>query len=83
MERQSDVRGLLASARSESDKTVVEGLVGNLGYQDDHVIAVTLAVKEMAREPSDDIVINDLVWAGAFLDHLDTQGFSLRRKRAK
>lgn len=78
--RQSDVRELLMHVRGTEDKSVEEGLAGNLGYPDEVVIATVLAVKEMALEPDSEVTPNDLIWAGAFLDHLDTQGFAVHVK---
>ena len=78
--RQSDVRELLMEVRQLEDKTVEDGLAGNLGYPDEAVIATVLAVMEMGREPDREITVKDLIWAGAFLEHLDTQGMTVRAK---
>lgn len=79
-DRQSDVRELLNSLRHVEDKTIEDGLAGNLGHDDESVTAVVLAVKEMGRDPEADITVVDLIWAGAFLDHLDTLGKTVRAK---
>lgn len=78
--RQSDIRELLADIRATEDKTVEDGLAGNLGYDDDKIIAVVLSVVEMDKDPDREITVRDLIWAGAFLDHLDTQGLTVRMK---
>lgn len=82
-ERQEDVKELLASVRKIEDKSPREELASNLGYDDAVVTAAVLAAREMKREPDGPIDENDLVWAGAYLDHLDTQGFEIRRKKEK
>lgn len=79
-DRQSDVRELLSSLRSAEDKTMEDGLAANLGHDDEAVVAVVLAVKEMAKDPDGEVTVVDLIWAGAFLDHLDTQGKTVRAK---
>lgn len=79
-DRQSDVKELISGLRKTEDKTVIEGLAGNLGYDDDLVVACVLASLEMGRDPDRQIEIEDLIWAGAFLDHLDTQGFAVSSK---
>lgn len=80
MERQLDVKELIQGIRDTEDRTVEEGLAGNLGYDDDVVVATVLATKENSKDPEGDISTIDLIWAGAFLDHLDTLGFEVRRK---
>lgn len=79
-DRQSDVRELLNSVRHEEDKSIEDGLAGNLGHDDEAVISVVLAALEMGREPDREVTVKDLIWAGAFLDHLDTQGKTVRAK---
>lgn len=82
-DRQSDVRELISGVRNTDDKSVEEGLAGNLGYDDDIIVATVLAAKEMSREPDAQIEIGDLIWAGAFLDHLDTQNFQIGPKKLR
>lgn len=82
-DRQSEVRELLAAIRVEEDKTLEDGLAGNLGHDDDAVTVVVLAVLEMGKDPDREVTVNDLIWAGAFLDHLDTQGMAVRSKPRK
>lgn len=79
--RQSDVRELLNESRATDDRTLEDGIAGNLGYPDDAVVATVLAVMEMAADPEREITLRDVIWAGAFLDHLDTQGYAVRNKR--
>jgi len=83
MERQADVLELLEDCRQEEDKTVEDGLAGHLGYDDHKVVATVLAITELSNDNDRDIQVHDLIWAGAFLDHLDTQGYELRRKKDK
>jgi hypothetical protein len=78
--RQSEVRELLTAAREVEDKTLVDGLTGNLGHDDRHVEALVLVRLELTKEPDRDIVPMDLIWAGEVLDHLDTQGYHLCRR---
>lgn len=78
--RQLDVQETLSTVRETEDKTIVDGLAGNLGYDDDVVTAVVLVLVEMATDGEKEITPEDLVFAGEFLDHLDTQGFEIRRK---
>lgn len=80
-DRQSDVRELFMQLREMQDKTQEEAIAGNLGYDDDAVIAVVLATKEYSRDPASSIEIGDLIWAGGFLDYLDTQGFGVYQKQ--
>ena len=82
-DRQSDVRELLSALRQQEDKTVEDGLAGNLGYSDDVVTAVVLATHEMRSTPEADIEVRDLIWAGAFLDNLDTLNMQVRPKKVK
>ena len=82
-DRQSDVRELISFVRNLEDKTVEDGLAGNLGHDDDSVVCVVLAVLEMGKDPSREVTVNDLIWAGAFLDHLDTMGRTVRAKPRK
>lgn len=79
-DRQSEVRELISTVRKSEDKTVAEGLAGNLGYSDEAVTALVLVAKEMSRDPESEVTVIDLVWAGGFLDHLDTLGFTVTRK---
>jgi hypothetical protein len=79
-DRQSEVRELLAQAREETDKTVEDGIAGNLGYPDEIVIGVVLASYEMIQDEEVEITLINLIAAGEFLDHLDTQGLEVRRK---
>lgn len=83
MIRKEQVKELLREIRATEDKTVELGLAGNLGYPDEVVTAMILAQLENSMEPERDITIEDLLWAGAMLDHLDTQEFSVRRKKVK
>lgn len=81
MERQSDVKEIISSARNTEDKTIEDGITGNLGYPDDLIVAVVLALKEMELEDEEtEISQTDVIFAGMFLDHLDTLGFQLDRK---
>lgn len=79
-DRQLDVKELLGHVRSVDDKTIEDGLAGNLGYEDDQIIAVVLTRIEMGKDPEKEVEVVDLIWAGEFLDHLGTQGFDVRRK---
>lgn len=81
-DRQSDVRELLMDIRTTQDKTQEMGLAGNLGYPDDLIIAVVMADREL-MEREEEVNINDLILAGAFLDNLDTQGFRVKAKKVK
>ena len=83
MIRKEQVKELLREVRATEDKTVELGLAGNLGYSDEVVTAMILAQLENSEEPERDITLMDLLWAGAMLDHLDTQGFSVRQKKVK
>lgn len=80
MERQEDVKEMIATTRRIEDKTIGDALVGHLGYPDEVVTAAVLAAKEMTDDPDSEVTQNDLVWAGAYLDHLDTLGFTITRK---
>lgn len=80
MVRQENVKQLLLEIREEKDKTLEIGLASKLGYPDEIVTALILAQLEHDENPSRDIEVMDLLWAGAILDHLDTQGFAIRRK---
>lgn len=81
--RQLDIRELIAEARTADgdDKTVEGGLVSQLGYPDEVIVATVIAAMEMDKNPEREVTHLDLIWAGAYLDHLDTQGFEVRRKR--
>jgi hypothetical protein len=81
MERQAEVENIIAEAISETDKTVMDGLIGNIGHPIHTITAVVLALKESAPEPKEAIIPFDIILAGAFLDHLDTQGFKVKRKK--
>jgi hypothetical protein len=83
MERQEDVKGYIQHLRDASDKTMEEGLAGQLGYDDDTITAVVLTAKEMSSEPESMVTTIDLIWASEWLDHLDTQGYQIRRKKEK
>jgi len=83
MLRQEDVKDLLRHVRSIEDKTTEIGMAGNLGYSDEVVTALILAQLENSEEPEREVVVPDLLWAGAILDHLDTQGYNIQRKRIK
>jgi len=78
-ELQSEVQMFLAESRDAIDKSMEDGIIANLGYDDDSVVAIVLAHKEI-RNPGGDIMAMDLLWAGAFLDHLDTLGYQVIRK---
>lgn len=79
-DRQSDVRELLDEVRTREDKSRDDGLAGNLGHPDEIVIPVVLAFLELHRDPGREITVLDLIWAGEFLDHLDTQNMEVRAK---
>jgi len=83
MERQVDVKSLLKSVREIEDKTVLIAVAGNNGYDDEIITALILAFVENGEDPERQIVVPDLLWAGALLDHLDTQGFEITRKKLK
>jgi hypothetical protein len=83
MERQVEVEDIIRDAIEETDKTTMDGILGSIGYPLEVVTAVVLAMKESAPEPRDDITQFDIVLAGAFLDHLDTQGFKVKRGKLK
>lgn len=83
MNRQEEVKILLEKVREEPDKTIEEGLAGSTTWPDDKIIAVVLVRVEMSQEPERDIEILDLIWAGEFLDHLDTQNMAVRSKVKK
>lgn len=83
MIKQENVKELLRHVRSIEDKTLEIGLVSNLGYPDEVVIALILAQLENSEDPDREVVVPDLAWAGAILDHLDTQGFVVKRKKIK
>lgn len=85
MERQEDVKERLQEIRTDLRE------VGSLqsltrGYQDDPIVAIVIARSEMKPKTDDEdpnlVEDIDLVWAVEFLDHLDTQGFEIRRKRS-
>ena len=82
-DRQSSVRERLQEVRETEDKTIEEGLAGNLGYADDIVTAMVISSMDMRSEQEEEevVTVNDLIWAGAFLDNLDTLGFFVRRKK--
>ena len=80
-DRQSDVRELLSALRNLQDKRVEEALAGNLGYDDDQITVVVLSILDNTPDPDREILVDDLIWAGAFLDNLDTQGFRISRKK--
>ena len=82
-DRQSDVRELLGGVRQEQDKTKEEGLAGNLGYDDEVIVAVVLATLENTTDPARPIGVIDLLRAGGFLDHLDTLGMAVRPRKMK
>lgn len=77
MERQEEVMGLLQAVHEETDKTILVGLAGSLGHSDRAITAMVLALLEVSDDTSREIVVNDLIYAGSILDHLDTQGFEL------
>jgi hypothetical protein len=77
-DRQLDVQEMLSNSRDTEDKTIEDGLAGSLGYPDELVIAVVLVRLEMMDREEPELM--DMIWAGEFLDHLDTQGFSIRHK---
>lgn len=79
-ERQSEVLGLIESSRLIDDKTMEDGLMANLGYNDDVIVALVLAMKENTIESDQEITNFDLILAGSLLDHLDTLGYELVRK---
>jgi len=79
-DRQSDIRELLMGVRVEPDKTKEMGLAGNLGYSDDLIVAVVMTRLEMSDDPDRPVMIKDLIWAGEFLDHLDTQNYVITAK---
>jgi hypothetical protein len=83
MERQSEVANLISAAAEETDKTTMDGLLGSIGYPVEVVTAVVLAHMETSEEPRDDITQFDIILAGAFLDHLDTQGYRIAPKKIK
>jgi hypothetical protein len=83
MIKQETVKDLLRQARATEDKTIEIGLVAKLGYPDEVVTAVILAQLENSEDPDREVTLGDLLWAGAILDHLDTQGFSIRQKKIK
>lgn len=82
-DRQLEVKELLSTVRAREDKTITDGLAGNLGYDDDKITAVALARIEMGNEPDREVAEIDLIWAGEFLDHLDTQGYQAIRKASR
>lgn len=71
-EKQEAVRSLIYDRRSATDRTMVDGIIGSF-EDEDSLIAVALALKELGNDPNEDVTENDLVWAMAFIDHLDTQ----------
>ena len=77
---QEAVRSIILTARESSDKTFEDGMLSNLGYEDDTIIALVLAKIEIQGTDPIDM---DLMWAGAMLDHLDTLGYQLVRKRKR
>lgn len=79
-EVQSEVLAIIRDSREAEDKTLEDGLVSNLPYKDETVAAVVLAHKEI-RDPDGEINQMDILWAGTFLDHLDTMGYRVRRKK--
>lgn len=77
-QNQEEVRSIILTARENPDKTFEDGILSNLGYKDDTIIALVLAKLEIqGTDPTD----MDVMWAGAMLDHLDTMGYQLVRKR--
>lgn len=83
MVRQEDVKDLLHQVREVEDKTTAIAMAAKLGYPDEVVVALILAQLENSEEPERDVVIPDLIWAGAILDHLDTQGFVIHQKKVR
>lgn len=79
-ERQEDIRTMIINSRDATDKTMEEGLLASLGYDDDLIIAMVLAKLEL-QDPEAEAQPIDLMWASGMLDHLDTMGFRLRRKK--
>lgn len=79
-ENQESVREIILASRNNPDKSFEEGLVANLGYDDDTIIAMVLAKNEISQSELDEM---DLMWAGAVLDHLDTLGYQVVRKRKR
>jgi hypothetical protein len=75
MERQAEAQDRIDDLRTEVSERSL--LVAD-GYEDDILIATTLCLNEM-RGP-DGINEHDVIHAGEFLDHLDTQGFRITRK---
>jgi hypothetical protein len=78
-ERQEIVRDLIVESRESTDKTMEDGLIASLGYEDDAVIALVLSKLELEDPPFEPTNM-DLMWAGAVLDHLDTLGYQVIRK---
>lgn len=78
-ERQSEVMGIIQDARDSADKTMEDGLLMQLGYKDDVITALVLAKRELQADK--EIEVMDLLWASAFLDHLDTLGYRVKRKK--
>lgn len=83
MHRQEEVKALLQKVREEQDRTIEEGLAASTTWPDDKIIAVVLVRLEMSQEPDRPVEIIDLIWAGEFLDHLDTQNMAVRSKMRK
>lgn len=82
---QLDVRELIDHAKKEADRTYEEEAIAESGYSDDLIVGVVLTMVEMNkhRDLNENPVNNyDLIAAGEFLDHLDTQGLEVRRKNA-
>jgi hypothetical protein len=79
-EKQEEVRDIILASRETDDKSMEDGLLANLGHDDDLVIGLVLAKLEIER-PNEEPIAMDVMWAGAFLDHLDTLGYRMVRKR--
>lgn len=77
-DKQAEVMSIINDARDEDDKSMEQGFLGSLGYKDDIITAMVIAKIELSGT---EIVPMDLMWASAFLDHLDTLGYRVKRKK--
>lgn len=81
--RQEAYRGIIEAIRAGDDKSFSDGLVSSaLNEQgEDATIACATVLFELSHDPEREPAENDILWASEFIDHLDTLGFAVTRKR--
>jgi hypothetical protein len=81
--RQEDYRGIIRAIRAGDDHSFSDGLVASAMAEqgEDQTIAVATVLFELSHDPDREPAENDILWASEFMDHLDTLGFQVRRKR--